>query len=253
MPETHVPLLVPAGNPGTLTGAAGNNTWLIDGAFPTLVDAGIGTAPHVAAITRALRARALVRVLVTHSHPDHASGVPALRRSWPSLEACKLPLRGEAGWRALADGDTVAAGDAHLTVVHTPGHAPDHICFWDADRRCLYGGDMVVAGSTVMIPFGRGGSLTEYLASLERLAALAPDRIYPGHGDVIERPLDVIGAYLEHRRFRERQILECLGDGVTGVDAIAARLYPNLPDGLRQPARLTVEAHLQKLRDEGRL
>ena len=99
----------------------------------------------------------------------------------------------------------------------------------------------------------RGGSLHEYLRSLDRLAALKPERIYPGHGDVIERPLEVIDEYLKHRQLRERQILECLADGVTAVDAIVRRLYPALAVGLQSAARSTVEAHLQKLRDEGRL
>jgi glyoxylase-like metal-dependent hydrolase (beta-lactamase superfamily II) len=233
-----------------MTGA-GNSTWLIDGAVPTLIDAGIGTPAHVSAIRRALGARALVRVLVTHHHPDHASGVSALRAAFPSLEACKLPLRGEAGWRALADGDTVPAGDGRVTVVHTPGHAPDHICLWDVERRHLYAGDMVQEGGTVMIPFGRGGSLRDYLRSLERLVRLAPERIFPGHGGVIERPIEVLASYIEHRRMRERQIQACLAEGLTAVEAIVARLYPDLPAALGQPARLTVEAHLEKLREDG--
>jgi hydroxyacylglutathione hydrolase len=247
-----LPVLVRAENPGSLTGP-GNNTWLIDGREPTLIDAGTGSPRHVAAIARVLRSRALVRVLITHGHPDHASGVPALRTTWPSLEACKLPLRGESGWRALSDGEMVRAGDRVLTVMHTPGHALDHVCFWDAKHRHVYTGDMLILGTSVMIPFGRGGSLGDYLRSLERLASLKPDRIFPGHGDVIERPLELIDEYLEHRHLRERQILECLGNGIADVDAIVRRLYPGLADGLRSAARSTVEAHLQKLRDEDRL
>lgn len=252
MPRHAFPELVPAENPGSLTGP-GNNTWLLDGVEPTLIDAGTGSPRHVATVARRLRSRALIRVLVTHGHSDHASGVPVLRSTWPSLEACKLTLRGESGWRALVDGDVVRAGDRVLTVMHTPGHAPDHVCFWDAEFRHLYTGDMLILGSSVMIPFGRGGSLVDYLRSLERLANLKPDRIFPGHGDVIDRPLELIEAYLRHRHLRERQIVECLATGTTDVDAIVRRLYPDLGDGLRQAARSTVEAHLQKLSDEGRL
>ena len=252
MATQPVPVLLLAENPGSLTGP-GNNTWLIDGAEPTLIDAGVGSPRHVAAVARRLRARSLVRVLVTHGHPDHASGLPMLRATWPSVEACKLPLRGESGWRALSDGEHVRAGDGVLTVMHTPGHAPDHACFWDVANRYLYTGDMLILGTSVMIPFGRGGSLHEYLQSLERLAALNPVRIFPGHGETIDRPLEVIDEYLKHRQLRERQILECLADGVADVAAIVGRLYPGLSPGLYSAARSTVEAHLQKLRDEGRL
>jgi glyoxylase-like metal-dependent hydrolase (beta-lactamase superfamily II) len=246
------PVLVSAENPGPMTGA-GNNTWLIDGAVPTLIDAGVGMTGHVASIARLLASRALVRVLVTHGHPDHASGIPALRTSWSSLEACKFLLHGESGWRALVDGEAVQAGDRTLTVVHTPGHAADHVCFWDADRGDLFAGDMVLADTTVMIPAGRGGNLRQYLQSLEKLAALKPGRIYPGHGSVISDPLAVISRYLEHRKAREEQILDCLASGLAQIDEIVDRMYPNVPDPLRRAATLTVEAHLEKLRDDGRI
>jgi len=235
-----------------MTGA-GNNTWLIDGSAPTLIDAGVGMPEHLAALARALTHRSLVRVLLTHSHPDHAAGVPAIRGTWPSIEVCKFLLHGESGVRALVEGDAVRAGDGMLTVFHTPGHAADHVCFWDADRRYLYAGDMVLAGTTVMIPAGRGGNLRQYLDSLRRLAALDPHRIYPGHGEVITRPLEVIGRYLAHRQLREEQILDCVGRGVLDVESIVNQIYAGVPEVLRRAATLTVEAHLEKLREEGRL
>jgi len=229
-----------AGNPGPLTGS-GNNTWLIDGSEPALIDAGVGAASHIDAIARALDGRPLARVLVTHGHSDHASGVPALRSKWPAIEVGQ--------WPTLADGAAVRAGDITLTAIHTPGHAPDHLCFWDAAERELYAGDMVVKGTTVMIPAGRGGNLRDYLASLDRLAALAPVRILPGHGPIIEEPVALIREYIEHRRMREMQVQACLDAGIVDVDAIVARIYPDLSVQLRPAARLTIEAHLEKLRD----
>jgi glyoxylase-like metal-dependent hydrolase (beta-lactamase superfamily II) len=242
-----------ARNPSPFTGD-GNNTFLLDGAEPTLVDAGIGVPAHIDAIAAALGGRALARVLVTHGHPDHASGAPALRIRWPHLELHKWPLATDASdveWRSLADGDRVRAGDRLFEVVYTPGHAPDHVCFWDADAGDLYGGDMLVEGSTVMIPSSRGGNLRAYLESLDRLEALRPGRVLPGHGPLIERPLDLIHKYREHRRVREQQILGCLGEGLTTTDAILERIYPDLAPALIGAARDTVLAHLVKLRDEG--
>jgi glyoxylase-like metal-dependent hydrolase (beta-lactamase superfamily II) len=242
-----VPLFV--NNPHPLTGL-GNNTWLLDGAEPTLIDAGVGDAAHLDAIARALGGRPLARVLVTHGHGDHASGVPALRARWPSCEAAKCQLPGESGWTPLADGDRVRAGDAELVVLHTPGHAPDHVCFWHPATAELYAGDMLIQGTTVMIPAGRGGNLRQYLASLERLASLAPARVYPGHGPIIERPVDLIHEYLEHRRLRDRQVAACLAKGLTDVEDIVASVYPDLAPALRPAARATIEAHLEKLRED---
>jgi glyoxylase-like metal-dependent hydrolase (beta-lactamase superfamily II) len=245
-------MLVPAFNPGPLTGR-GNNTWLLDGAEPTLIDAGIGQPEHVDAVAAALGGRPLARVLVTHGHSDHAAGAPSLRARWPRVELHKWLLPGEAGWRPLSGGQRLRAGDRDLEVIHTPGHALDHVCFWDASARELYAGDMVALGTTIVVPGERGGGMQAYLASLERMAALKPGRIYPGHGDIIERPLELIAEFIEHRRLRESQVVACLDAGVTEVDEMVARIYPGLADAIRPAARQTVEAHLAKLKAEGRI
>jgi glyoxylase-like metal-dependent hydrolase (beta-lactamase superfamily II) len=232
----------------------GNNTWLLDGVEPTLIDAGVGVPEHIDAIAAALGDRPLRRVIVTHGHADHSSGVPALRVRWPDAEICRSEFADEArlsGSSLVSEGNLVLAGDRPLTVLYTPGHAIDHICLWDEAARDLYAGDMVVRGSTVMIPAMRGGGLRAYMSSLERLAALKPVRIYPGHGPVIEDPLEVIAEYLAHRRMRDEQVAACLRDGIADPDAIVSRIYPDLAPGLHQAARATVEAHLQKLREDG--
>ena len=244
------PILIAAGNPGPLTGS-GNNTWLLEGAEPTLIDAGVGAESHLAALESALRGRELARVLVTHGHSDHASGLSALRGRWPRLEAHKFRLdQDDSVWQPLSDGDVIAAGDAALHVIHTPGHAPDHVCFWDADRANLFAGDMVVKGTTVMIPAGRGGNLRDYLASLDRLAKLGAGKIFPGHGPVIDDPAAIISEYKQHRRLRDHQIRACLDAGVVEIDAIVVKIYPDLAESLKPAARLTVQAHLEKIRDE---
>ncbi len=231
-----------AGNPGTLTGP-GNNTYLLDGARPTLIDAGVAEAGHVAAIAAALDGRPLDCVIVTHGHPDHAGGVPALRLRWPRVEVL--------AWPALPDGEVVDAGDRRLTVVHTPGHAPDHICLWDSPARELFCGDMMTATTTIMVPpAARGGSLRAYLASLRRLASLEPAVAWPGHGDPVSDPVGRIAEYLTHRAEREQQVKACLADGVTDLDAIVARVYADTPRQLWPAARLTVEALFEKLAED---
>lgn len=241
---------ISARNPGTLTGP-GNNTYLIDGAEPALIDAGVGHPAHLDDVARALDGRALRRVLLTHGHPDHASGVPALRARWPGAQVYKWRDDDEPAWLPLRDGGEVAAGNERLRVLHTPGHARDHVCFWHEPTRTLFSGDMMTASTTIMVPpAARGGSLRAYLASLRRLAALEPAVAWPGHGAVIADPAGRIAEYLEHRAERERQVVACLADGLSAIDAIVARVYADTPSDLWPAARLTVEALLEKLEED---
>lgn len=237
-----------ARNPGTLTGP-GNNTYLIDGAEPTLIDAGVGDPEHLDELSRILAGRPLTRVLVTHGHPDHASGVPAIRARWPGVFVHKwVGDDADAGWLSLRDGDVVRAGDVVLQVVHTPGHAVDHVCFWQSESHDLFCGDMMTKTTTIMVPpAARGGNLRDYLASLERLATLEPVTAWPGHGDVIHAPVQRIHEYLAHRAEREQQVVVCLDAGITDLDGIVARVYADTPPALWPAARLTVEALLEKL------
>jgi glyoxylase-like metal-dependent hydrolase (beta-lactamase superfamily II) len=242
------PRLIHAANPGPYTGA-GNNTWLLDGAQPTLVDAGTGQPSHLEAIAEALDGRPLVRVLLTHDHQDHSSGVPAIRDLWPDVEVLAVATT-HAPARTLIDREKVRAGDRSFQVLYTPGHAIDHICFWDAAARHLYAGDMVQASGSVLIPAGRGGGLRAYMSSLDLLSSLDARRIYPGHGPLIEEPARVLARTAAHRLARETEILRCVDEGLTDPDAIVARLYRGLPDALVRAARLTVEAHLEKIRHD---
>jgi glyoxylase-like metal-dependent hydrolase (beta-lactamase superfamily II) len=245
-------LLVAARNPSAWTGPTGNNTYLFTGAVPTLIDAGVGHPDHVDAVARALGGAALAQVLVTHGHQDHVSGAGALRSRWPGVRIRKLPLPGQdAGVEPIEDGETLAAGDTELDAIATPGHSPDHCCFLERAAGDVYCGDLVRAGGTVVIAASRGGNLAEYLASLENVRALAPRRLLPGHGPVIEEPASIIDAYVLHRTQREKQVVTALGDGLDTVEAIAARIYPDIDAALRPAAVDTVLAHLIKLEADG--
>jgi glyoxylase-like metal-dependent hydrolase (beta-lactamase superfamily II) len=243
-----------ARNPGAYTGR-GNNTFLIAGRYPTLVDAGVGHPGHLDALVEALAGADLLRVIVTHGHVDHVSGAASIAARWRP-EFAKLPWPGQdehhgVEWTAVADGQVLEAGDEELTVVHTPGHAPDHVCLLHAASGTVFAGDMVIAGSTVVIPASEGGSLADYLASLERLLALDPRRLLPAHGPAIDRPSDLIRAYLRHRREREAQIVEALGSSPASIPLIVQRVYERLPVELHGAAAESVLAHLQKLASEG--
>lgn len=246
-------VLLHAANPGPFTGD-GNWTYLVPGERALLIDAGVAEPAHLDAIASAAP-DGPAEVVVTHAHADHAAGAPAIQSRWPSARFSKRPWPGkDAGvaYQSLADGDTVMTGAGPLEILHTPGHSPDHLALWHAGSRTVFVGDLLHLGTTVFIPASSGGSLVDYLASLERLRRLGPVRAWPAHGPVIEDPLALIDQYVAHRRQREEQVLAALADGLATVDAITERIYVNLAPVLTPMARESVLSHLVKLEQEGR-
>jgi glyoxylase-like metal-dependent hydrolase (beta-lactamase superfamily II) len=251
------PIGIQAFNPNPMTGE-GNWTWLIAGEVPTLIDAGVGDPRHVDAVERALAGADLAQVLVTHTHPDHASGTPAIAERQPRAEFRKMPAPGwderwSVPWLPVRDGDALVAGDTTVVAVHTPGHSPDHLCFWHEATRTVFCGDLAQKGTTVWIPSSEGGDLAAYLASLERILALNPARLLPAHGPIIDDPASLLRGYIAHRQQREAQIVDALRHGDARVEAMVARIYLGLADALVPQARETVTSHLLKLEREGRV
>ena len=248
--------LVHAYNPGPYTGA-GNNTYLVGSPSAVLIDAGTGDQRHLDELARALNRHQaqLITIVVTHGHPDHASGAEAIATRWPGAKFFKMPwperdAEYRVEWHALTDGDRVAVGDATLEVIHTPGHAPDHVALWDPGRRTVFAGDLVTDPGTVVIPASHGGSLKEYLSSLRRVAALNPARILPAHGPAIDHPQAVVERYFRHRQAREAQILASVRAGHSTLESIVDNVYDELADALRSAARESVLAHLIKLQED---
>lgn len=248
------PRLLHAGNPGPLTGQ-GNWTYLIAGDQPVLIDAGVGTPSHLDEIAAAVGAHDL-HLVVTHAHSDHIAGAPAITARRPSTRLSKMPwpIRDRnLPWQPLAHGDIVATGDGDLEVIHTPGHAPDHICLWHAESRTIFVGDMLVKGSTVVIPASHGGSVAAYLKSLAMLLSLDPRQALPAHGPVIDDPQGLMHSYVTHRLQREAQISDAVAAGASTIDELLARVYPTLQPALESFARESLLAHLIKLEADGRV
>jgi len=251
------PIEIP--NSGTVMGDQPTNAYLVGSRELIIIDP--GSEAGIELISRAVAARAGARVrhlVLTHAHPDHASGASALRQRLGCtvmLHPAELVIaRVLLSWNEfdtpLHDGQIIALPEGHLQVIETPGHSPGHVCLWDPVGRVLFAGDLVSGNGTVAI-IPPHGTVAAYLSSLERVRALGPTRILPGHGPVITEPLRVIDEYIARRLHREQQIREALLVRPMTVEQLVSELYPDIQPQFRRAAALTVVAHLQKLRDQG--
>jgi glyoxylase-like metal-dependent hydrolase (beta-lactamase superfamily II) len=231
-------LLVRAANPSPFT-LDGTNTWVAGRDPAWVVDPGPALPEHLDAVAAAVAARGGAGgIALTHDHPDHAEGLAALRERLGDPPVGRMP--------PLADGDTFGP----FTAYHVPGHAADHLVFV-ADRVAFTGDAVLGAGSVFIAP--GGGGLGPYLDGLRRLRALGLARILPGHGPEVTDPDAKLDEYVAHRLERERRIVAALDAGLRDEDELVAAAWDHVPEGLRLPARWTLQAHLEKLRAEGRM
>jgi len=246
-------------NPGLFTGP-GTNTYLVGtGARRILLDTGQGVAGYPDVLARAMQragCEEIQEIVLTHGHVDHNGGVAQLIARFGPKRVSKLPwppfdAGSPVAVTPLGDGDVVRTEGATLRAVHTPGHAPDHLCFLLEEERALFSGDNVLGVGTTVIP-SESGDLADYMASLERLLALDPARIYPAHGPLISDGAGKLREYIAHREERERQILAALALGDAPIAALVKRVYTDVPEVLHAAAAQSVASHLRKLEREGR-
>jgi glyoxylase-like metal-dependent hydrolase (beta-lactamase superfamily II) len=263
-----------ANNPSPFT-FQGTNTYLIGTRSLAVVDPGPDDEAHVAAILRAASGRPITHVLITHTHRDHTAGLGRLIAATGALTAgFPRPLAATAASRdaspsgddfidsafkpdqPLAHGARVAGEDWALTALHTPGHAPDHLCFavevHGADGVVLTGDHVMGWNTSVIAP--PEGNMADYLASLELLLARPADKLYlPGHGGRIRTVGRTVKAYLLHRRWREQAILGVIAEakGHATIRTTVPRVYRDLDARLLQAASLSVQAHVEHLAERG--
>jgi glyoxylase-like metal-dependent hydrolase (beta-lactamase superfamily II) len=232
----HDVALVRADNPGPLT-LTGTNTWIVGRGRAWVIDPGPALDAHLDAVADAVRARGGAGgIAVTHDHDDHVGGLDALRsRLGGNLEVVSA--------RAGA-----AAGDSAgpLRVVALPGHSDDHLAF--VAGRAAFSGDAVLGEGSVFI----SGELASYLDGLRRLRELDLAVLCPGHGPPVWDVRAKLDEYLEHRLERERRLLAALERGLRSEDELLDAAWSDAPAALRRFAAVSLRAHLEKLRTEGR-
>jgi glyoxylase-like metal-dependent hydrolase (beta-lactamase superfamily II) len=257
--DRYVTRLV-APNPGVMTGP-GTNTYLIGEQELAVIDPGPDDAAHVRAILDAGAGR-IRWILCSHTHLDHASAAATLKKA-TGAKIAAMAKTGTPGPgaehdvrlvldRPLADDDIIELDGFSLRAVHTPGHSSNHLCFLLLQTGMLFTGDHVMQGSTVVIG-PPDGNMRSYLQSLRRLLELEIAVLAPGHGYLIHDPHAEAARLIEHRLRRESKVREALLEvgGTAPLATLLPRVYNDVPPTLHPIAAKSLQAHLDKLVEDG--
>ncbi len=252
-----------ANNPSVFT-FKGTNTYILGSDELCVIDPGPEDAAHFDAIMAYAGGRKISTIAITHTHRDHIDGLERLvdatgarvfgygrtaanrgaagahPRTTEYIEASFVPDR------TLVDGDTIEGAGWTLEALFTPGHAPDHLCFYHREGNVLFSGDHVMGWNTTVVAPPEG-SMTQYMASLEKLVGRPEDVFFPGHGGRIAEPQRMVRGYMVHRQWREQAILGAIRDGHTTISEVVALVYKGLDDRLINAASLSVQAHVDHL------
>lgn len=261
-------ITAPNASPMTFTGT---NTYLLGEREVAVIDPGPDNAEHFQAILDSVgAARRISHVFVTHSHVDHSplarrlaqaadAPVLALSDSFAARSAHMLALAalGDLGGgegvdaafkpdQHLQDGEKITGAEWELGAIATPGHFSNHLCFsWISDGS-VFSGDHVMGWATTLVS-PPDGDLTAFMASLALMADRNDRRYFPGHGAPVEDPLGMVTHQISHRKSREAQIIDALSDGPANAQALANRIYTEIPAALIPAAARNVLSHLLDL------
>lgn len=256
-------LRVTAHNPGVMTGP-GTNTYLVgnggSGGHWAVIDPGPDLADHLDAILAAVAAEQgrITRILVTHTHRDHSPGAAALALAtgapvWGRMaEHPQWQDESFAPQHEPQHGERIVLGEGcTLRVIHTPGHASNHLCYLLEEEKTLFTGDHVMQGSTVVIN-PPDGDMSAYLRALAALLDEDIDWLAPGHGFLVAQPHAVLRALIAHRLRREERVRAAVRQqpGAT-LDALLPLAYADVAPALYPVARRSLLAHLLKLQADG--
>ena len=256
VPKQVTPLVrrITAGNSGIFTGP-GTNTYLIGNDEVTVIDPGPALPAHIEAITQT--SSHIKQILLTHTHPDHSPGtkllqdkigVPVFALITESSKDQDTTFTPE---RILSDGETLTSKDYTIEVIHTPGHASNHLCYLLKQEKLLFTGDHIMDGSTVVIS-PPDGNMQEYIDSLLKLKKYDLNKIAPGHGELMDDPYTAVEWIVQHRMERESKVIETLQLQKSGdLDTLVRDVYSDVDPILHPIAKWSLESHLIKLINDG--
>jgi glyoxylase-like metal-dependent hydrolase (beta-lactamase superfamily II) len=253
-----------ANNPGPFT-FKGTITYIIGEGNVAIIDPGPDDQTHIHALLDAVRNETVTHIFVTHTHRDHSPAVPAVKAATGAVVYAEGPHRAarplhigehnpldasaDRDFRpdvALKDG-TVVEGDGWVVeALATPGHTANHMVFALKDKNLLFAGDHVMAWATSIVA-PPDGAMSDYMASLDKLAKRGETIYLPGHGPAITDAPRFVNYYILHRKTREESILHRLSKGATDIPTIVRAVYIGIDQRLTGAAGLSVLAHLEDL------
>ena len=244
---------ITAGNASVFTGP-GTNTYLIGNEEISVLDTGAAMESHIDAITSSTCK--IKQIVVTHTHPDHSPGVRLLqdRLDVPAYGMLTETSKGQDTSfkpdKILKDGDIFEENEFTLKVVHTPGHASNHLCYILEEEEFIFTGDHIMNGSTVVIG-PPDGNMKHYLDSLEKLKSFNLTKIAPGHGEVLDKPHEVAEWSINHRLQREEKVASALKEATKGnPESLVSKVYDDVDSSLFPIAKASLLAHLIKLEED---
>lgn len=252
---------VVAPNPGVMTGA-GTNSYLVGDKALDLIDPGPAIEAHAEALLAAAEQLGgqIRRVFTTHTHSDHSPALQLIKQAHPDVRVIGLEIEDDgfqdASFKAdhqPLDNERFDTDDGSaLRAVYTPGHVANHVCWLHEASGIVFTGDHIMQGSTVVI-IPPAGDMADYIDSLNKMRQLPMSGLAPGHGELIETPLQEVDGIIEHRLGRERKVIERMqGKAPADLETITPWVYDDVDAGLHPIAQLSLWAHLLKLQKEGR-
>jgi glyoxylase-like metal-dependent hydrolase (beta-lactamase superfamily II) len=255
-------------NPSPFT-FKGTLTYIVGRGQVAIIDPGPLDEAHIAALLDAVRGETVTHIFVTHTHRDHSPATPRIKAATGALvlaegphhaarplnvgEAPRLDASNDTDFqpdRALADGEVVAGKGFTIEAVTTPGHTANHMAFAFKEADLVFSGDHVMAWSTPIVA-PPDGAMSDYMASLQKLARRSESIYLPGHGGMVREAPSFVQHYIRHRQGREASILHRLAKGEADIPTIVRAIYIGLDPRLIKAAGLSVLAHLEDLVTRG--